>query len=277
MSQILLLILSLHTSFCSLPNRSDYVEELFTSNEDSRGDWSTTIYCNYDEYAIGYDLKVQGPRGVLDDTAANSLRLKCSDSETLIANLENTNGDWSSITCPNNYYIKSYSSKVEPGQAAGDDTSLNSISTICNDPLQTIIETSNAGQWGDWSDYISCSNNAAVCGFRQNVQANHIGDNSALQGVRFQCCSLPTMNPTKEPSISPSISPIQPTFGPTMQPSFIPSFVPTLQPSFSTITPSNIPSISPTNNPSLTPSITPSYWTEIPTYIPTLIPTINPT
>eukprot|EP01084_Bolivina_argentea_P274413 467735_1 len=160
------------------------------------GAWSEFVYCNDDEYAIGFKLKVEGDQSGGDDTAANSLRLICASSHNATASeiyttIEGNWGFWSSdILCPSNYYIIGFDQKVEGDQHGGDDTAMNSIKFKCNDPNNTIIEAWNAAQWGSYTgNFVDCPPGYFVCGFKQQVEGDQSGgDDTALNAIELVCC-----------------------------------------------------------------------------------------
>ncbi|CAG7733777.1 unnamed protein product [Allacma fusca] len=82
-------------------------------------------------FAIGFELRTEPVQGILyDDTAANNLRLICSNGRVLEGDGESW-GEWTGAqTCPRDYLICGMQTQVEkPG--AIDETTLNNIKLRC--------------------------------------------------------------------------------------------------------------------------------------------------
>ncbi len=111
-------------------------KEIFSS-EGAWGNWRGKKYCRTNKIK-GFQLKSEPPQGSKsDDTAANDLKLFCSDGQELNSNTAPTWGSWDSIyRCPPNNkgqetFICGLKTQVEPSQDRGDDTALNNVVFYC--------------------------------------------------------------------------------------------------------------------------------------------------
>ncbi|CAH2272684.1 Hypothetical predicted protein [Pelobates cultripes] len=103
---------------------------------DRWGKWGPTFWCPYG-YLMAFSLRVEGSQGQGDDTAANNIKLKCSDGSILEGNglYWGTYGDWSS-NCTMG--VCGIESKVEDSQPVGDNTALNDVRFTCCDGQPTL-------------------------------------------------------------------------------------------------------------------------------------------
>ncbi|XP_066446198.1 vitelline membrane outer layer protein 1-like [Eleutherodactylus coqui] len=155
------------------------------------GEWGPIQRCPPGTIARGYSLKVEREQGSGDDTSVNAIRLHCigeSDpsAESVITSTEARWGEWTPVTwCPNGYPI-SFSLIVEKPQGDGDDTAVNNLLMECSD--YTILE-SCGNPWGygeGWSG--KCPR--GICGIQAKVEKSQgDGDDTALNDVKFECCS----------------------------------------------------------------------------------------
>ncbi|XP_025029497.1 vitelline membrane outer layer protein 1-like, partial [Python bivittatus] len=104
------------------------------------GAWSAIKYCNQGSKLVAFSLRVEGPQGLSDDTAANNIKFMCSNREILESNsLEwGKYGSWSD-TCNPMSFICGLQTKVEIVQGIDDDTSLNDVRFFCCKPTLDII------------------------------------------------------------------------------------------------------------------------------------------
>jgi hypothetical protein len=107
------------------------------SNQGAWGNWRGKKYCKTNKIK-GFQLKSEPPQGSKsDDTAANDLKLFCSDGSELNSNTAPTWGTWDPIFyCPLNSkgqetFICGLKTQVEPSQNKGDDTALNNVIFYC--------------------------------------------------------------------------------------------------------------------------------------------------
>ncbi len=63
----------------------------------------------------------------------------------------------------------------------------------CKSQGEDVYLESPGTKWGDWLGASFCRDNMAVCGLMTLVEENQgaIGDDTALNDVRFLCCDLP--------------------------------------------------------------------------------------
>ncbi|XP_067279955.1 vitelline membrane outer layer protein 1-like [Pseudorasbora parva] len=96
------------------------------------GDWTDIRYCP-SGYLTAFRLRVESSQGKGDDTAANNIRFRCSD--TFLLEGDGTSwGDWGewSPACLGRG-ICGIMTKVEDRQGKGDDTALNDVRMYCCD------------------------------------------------------------------------------------------------------------------------------------------------
>ncbi|NXL09841.1 VMO1 protein, partial [Mesembrinibis cayennensis] len=79
-----------------------------------------------------FRLRVEAPRGLWDDTAANDLEAACSDGQVL-AGGGGPRGAWGnwSLPCPRGRGVCGLRTRLEPPQRGSDDTALNSAQLFC--------------------------------------------------------------------------------------------------------------------------------------------------
>nr|XP_006217628.1 vitelline membrane outer layer protein 1 homolog isoform X1 [Vicugna pacos] len=101
-------------------------------------------------------------------------------------------GDWAwPEMCPEGFFARGFSLKVEPQQGAlGDDTALNGIRLHCvgNAALDTHVAESQSGRWGAWREPLWCPGGGFLVAFSLRVEVPVTpGDNTAANNVRFRC------------------------------------------------------------------------------------------
>ncbi|KAG2429565.1 hypothetical protein HXX76_010800 [Chlamydomonas incerta] len=101
--------------------------------EGNWGDWQSGGLCSSGKYMTAARIKIepyQGPDG--DDTAANSIEFRCSDSAVITSGSGNY-GSWGSwVSCPTNQYICGLQVKMEQPQGTDkDDTAMNGLRFYC--------------------------------------------------------------------------------------------------------------------------------------------------
>ncbi|XP_055674138.1 vitelline membrane outer layer protein 1 homolog [Falco peregrinus] len=106
--------------------------EMVTSSEGPRGTWSDLVSCSRRHRLVSFRLRVEPPRGLWDDTAANNLDATCSDGVVLEGEGGPAGawGDWS-LPCPSTWGVCGLRTRLECPQHGGDSTGLNSIQLIC--------------------------------------------------------------------------------------------------------------------------------------------------
>ncbi len=177
------------------------------------GGWSNAVYCPRGTYVGGYSMRVEGNQGGGDDTALNAVALYCYDrGGNMVQRIVPHPGNWGTwgegANCAKGSYAKAFKLKVEPQQGGGDDTGANSVVFSCSNGA--VIEASNGGQWGNWTNWLTGPPNSAICGVRAKVEPPQgSGDDTALNDLEFTWCQLevvvqPTTRPTPQPTPSPS-------------------------------------------------------------------------
>ncbi|NXK57145.1 VMO1 protein, partial [Chauna torquata] len=96
------------------------------------GEWLPPKACGRSARLISFRLRVEAPRGLRDDTAANSVDFACSDG-TVLHGQGGTRGAWGnwSSSCPPGQGICGMQTLVEAPQRSRDDTGLNSAIFFC--------------------------------------------------------------------------------------------------------------------------------------------------
>jgi hypothetical protein len=101
------------------------------SSQGQWGGWGNDAYCNSGEKLSAFVMKSEPSQGKGDDTAANALKLYCSNRE-LFNHHEAPWGRWGNlIRCQANTFICGIRTQVEPSQGKGDDTALNNVIFYC--------------------------------------------------------------------------------------------------------------------------------------------------
>ncbi|CAF3803511.1 unnamed protein product [Rotaria sp. Silwood1] len=159
------------------------------------GEFTNTVYCNANTWAIGFRQRVEKPCDNCDDTALNALELLCAKKDGTSVNSIKPHsgfwGDWSNVVrCPgSNNFLKGVSFKIEPPQESGDDTAANDSQFACSQSRN--IFASNGDPWGDWKPMKYCSPSTAICGFSLKLEdTQNEGDDTAANGAKFECCTL---------------------------------------------------------------------------------------
>ena len=98
----------------------------------SRGKWLSPLTCPQGRRLVSFRLRVEEPRGLWDDTAANNLDVACAGGTVLEGDGGRAGawGNWSE-SCPLPQGVCGLQTRVEPPQRGGDDTGLNSVKFFC--------------------------------------------------------------------------------------------------------------------------------------------------
>ena len=96
------------------------------------GSWGSRSSCPSGKNIIGFASKFEEDQRGGDDTALNSIKIKCSDGYITEASNGGPYGNWASqiSQCPSGS-VCGFRAKVEGDQGGGDDTSLNEIELYC--------------------------------------------------------------------------------------------------------------------------------------------------
>ncbi|KAI4887794.1 hypothetical protein NFI96_024752 [Prochilodus magdalenae] len=97
-------------------------------------------------------------------------------------------GIWTSIEWCEFGMLTSFQLQVEPHQGRiRDDTAANNIKFRCSQDTEELI--GNGTSWGEWGDWSESCEGKAICGIQTKVEEPQgLGDDTALNDVRFFCC-----------------------------------------------------------------------------------------
>lgn len=179
--------------------RNDYYSTV-TIGSGFWGDWAQCFdWCPEGQersYAYSLRLRSEAAQGGGDDTALNGLKMDCYNKSDavyrgFITSTVGPWGDWMSrqYCLQTSTPIRSGQMKIESPIGLGDDTAANRLSAQClgGQWLQPDAHTS----WGTWLGVVSCPSGTAVCGVQTRVESSQgWGDDTALNGVRFACCTF---------------------------------------------------------------------------------------
>ncbi|XP_065514169.1 vitelline membrane outer layer protein 1 homolog [Caloenas nicobarica] len=103
-----------------------------TSSVGPRGAWSPPQRCPQGRPLVSFRLRVEPPRGLWDDTAANSLDVTCAGGAVL-EGPGGPRGQWGNWSghCPLGWGVCGLRSRLEPPQRGGDDTGMNGVEMLC--------------------------------------------------------------------------------------------------------------------------------------------------
>ena len=97
-------------------------------------------------------------------------------------------GNWQPVqTCNFGSYMKSFQLRVSPAGNESDNTAVNNIRFMCSNDRDISGIGNTAGYWGEYS--AECPD--GICGIetRQRPDGGIVVDNTALNDVRFTCCT----------------------------------------------------------------------------------------
>ncbi len=179
--------------------RSDRVSTITVVN----GDWGSWASCPNScpegSFAYGVSQRVEPWTSALfvDETAMNGVKLNCNDRVTgaWTGNVTSHQGSWGRwfdvAMCPGGTNVPMVGGKVRyesPGHS--DETTLNQLFGRCGLTGTTDLPVSSASAYGTWRAAVDCPSGTAVCGITTRVESNQgvAGDDTALNGVKFECC-----------------------------------------------------------------------------------------
>jgi len=152
------------------------------------GDWGRWNYCRNGGFATNFKQKVERSQGHRDDTALNGICLICSTGGTVCSTV-GRRGSWRTSHRSSLSGFNRFRMKYERKQGHRDDTGANAVRLYAKGNYYT-YHTSNEGKWGKWSGVKNCKSGTVICGIRTRVERNQgRGDDTALNGVQFKCCS----------------------------------------------------------------------------------------
>jgi len=185
------------------PGRADHVDTVEIGGG-SWGSYSQCIsFCPAGSYALQVATKSEASQGGGifggDDTALNGVRLGCIDLRTgaFTGNITSLTGKWGSWSGTKN--VDPFISgnpfdtgrmNIEGPQGPGDDTAANAIELTAKSGK--VARPGGQHQWGTWDVFThSCKIGTAICGINTRVEGSlGAGDDTALNGVTFACCTF---------------------------------------------------------------------------------------
>ena len=133
------------------------------------GEWGSESFCPDNSWAQGFMLKIEPDQGnIVDDSALNGIELKCFDvhdeykgsSTSLVGDI----GSWISAEyCGSKSFMTGVRFRSKDPSASLDETAGNNLDVSC-DNGQTLY--GNGLYWGEWSDWVQCPANTAICGIK---------------------------------------------------------------------------------------------------------------
>lgn len=154
------------------------------------GDWYEPVYCPYNSFANGIQVKMDYTSGSNDNSGLVSIKLICNDAmNTTIMKGDLGFGTWSNPkVCVNNTELIGFSLYSMPYQGPNtDDLGAIGIKVQCednNDLVETLSDFTSIIP----SDIIYCPNQFAICGYQIQIERNY-GDCSSANNLKFYCCN----------------------------------------------------------------------------------------
>jgi hypothetical protein len=146
------------------------------------------------------------PQNPADGTALNTLDLICqsparSAARTIKAH-DGLFGNWyAPATCAQGFLNGARVRNQTPVSAA-DDTSTNDVEFACG---TSMLHAPGALTGGSFGSMTYCPAGTAVCGASLRVEGDvGAGDNTALNGLRLECCALPPVHARMTSASSPA-------------------------------------------------------------------------
>ncbi|XP_071177737.1 vitelline membrane outer layer protein 1-like [Mytilus edulis] len=122
-----------------------------------------------------------------DDSGLNAIRLKCRRGTSA----PNTGGTITAREGPWGRWTKALNCRSGKRLGTGDDTSANSVRFKCRKinggKKGDLGKSGIRGKFGAWSK--TCPERSAICGMQVRMAPRQgVGDDTALNDVRFYCC-----------------------------------------------------------------------------------------
>ncbi|VDI35382.1 Hypothetical predicted protein [Mytilus galloprovincialis] len=149
-------------------------------------------------FVQGDIMQIAPKQGKGDDSGLNAIRLKCRRGTSApntggtITAREGPWGRWTkAMNCRSGKRLVSFRLQVQPKQGTGDDTSANSVRFKCRKinggKKGDLGKSGTRGKFGAWSK--TCPERSAICGMQVRMAPRQgVGDDTALNDVRFYCC-----------------------------------------------------------------------------------------
>jgi hypothetical protein len=183
-------------------NRAD-LTDFITPRAGSWGDWAPCYtFCPANAFAYEARLKSESNQGGGgDDTAANGVGFHCFDRTTgtdkgWITSSTQQWGSWGTIVHPQAFFTNNpwfgLQAWWERPQGSGDDTQLNKVGmySVGGGQAGSPLFPSFAVDFSTDVNSGFCPSGTAICGIRTRVEATQVGDDTALNGVSFACCTF---------------------------------------------------------------------------------------
>lgn len=163
-----------------------------TVAEGAWGTWRDVAECPSGTYAQQARQRVEANQDDNDDSALNSLALRCAATPTSTSTVEVVShpgwwGDWSEWGRCSGSFITGARMKIEANVNGGDNSGGNAVELSCGTGGPLVL--GRAGPWGDWSPWQTCPAGKKVCGLSIRLEGQQDGgDDSAMNGLRLTCC-----------------------------------------------------------------------------------------
>mmetsp|Transcript_43523 Transcript_43523/g.100178 ORF Transcript_43523/g.100178 Transcript_43523/m.100178 type:complete len:500 (-) Transcript_43523:39-1538(-) len=188
-------------------NRTD-LSSVKTMQGVDKGYWGAGAACPDGKYATGMRLKMMPLDPTADNSALNSVSLRCDDGAE-IQSVEGPDGAWSDwVECPAGEYIYGARIKSEALQTSGDNLALSNVVIFCrtksfNGSSEFEVYSENATSFpGGWGSDMKCSEGGKglLCAVQARVWYEPEGacgkdanatspDNMGLTNLRLICCT----------------------------------------------------------------------------------------
>jgi hypothetical protein len=151
----------------------------------SWGTWGNEKVCSNRRSTIGFGLVFQDICYYCDNTASNSIYLKCDDY-SYITSSTGQFGYWKGTQyCSFGSKLIGFRLRSQSDRCYSDDFAATDLQVKCSDGR--ILSNGGGVNFGLWENWSECSI-GHICGITTLVQAYVYGDNTALNSVKFTCC-----------------------------------------------------------------------------------------